>query len=97
MAPSEGRPSLSDPKAVAEAGEQIYEKNFRADFEKQHPGRFVAIDVLTDKAFLGDNPEEALGRAKEGSPQGLFHLIKIGAPGAFRVSRTSHVAGNWVL
>jgi hypothetical protein len=95
--PQERRPSLSDPKAVADAGERIYERQYRADFEKQHPGRFVAIDVLTEKAFLGDRPEEALQRAKEANPQGIFHLIRVGAPGAFRVSRTSHASGDWVL
>lgn len=79
----------TDPEAVATRGEAIYTERYRAQFERDYPGQFVAIDIVTDAAYRGLTPEAALTLAREGSPQGIFHLIRIGEPGAFRVSYTS--------
>jgi len=89
--------SLSDPKAVAEAGERIYAEKYREKYEKEHWGKFVAIDVLTSDAFLGDTAEQALEEAREKSPQGIFHLILVGSPGAFRVGYSDACTPDWLF
>ena len=89
-------PLLSNPKALAEAGEKIYSERYRAQFEAEHPGRFVAIDVQTGDAYLGNTPEEALNQAQAARKGSLTHLIKIGSAGAFRVSYTSDVRSSWL-
>ena len=98
LAPMPKIPSLSNPQAIAEAGEKIYREKYQARFEEEHLGKFVAINVLTEEAYLGDLPEEAFQKAREAAPKGLLHLIRIGSPGAFRVSYSSNAASSdWIF
>jgi hypothetical protein len=78
-------PNLNDPKHIAESGERIYKDRYKPTYEAEHPGEFVAINVLDGTATLGKTGSEALLRAKTQQPNGLFHLIRIGFPGAFEV------------
>ncbi len=87
---------LSTPQDIAEAGHEIYQNKYMAEYEDKHSGQFVAIDVRTGKAYVAPHPEEALGNAKTANPDGLFHLVKIGSPGAFRVSYTSNAVNSWL-
>ena len=80
---------LSHPKAIAERGEQIYRDKYKSAFEAEHVGNFVAIDVVSEHAYTAVTAEEALELARKESPRGLFHLVKVGSPGAFRVSYAS--------
>lgn len=84
-------PPLSNPKAAAELGEKIYQDLYKEQYEQEHQGKFVAIDVTSEKAYLDDAPEKVLESARKASPVGIFHLIKVGFPGAFRVSYSNHV------
>lgn len=88
---------LSNPKAVAERGEKIYDEKYRTKYEVQHLGKFVVIDVSTQEAYLGDSPEAAFELARQKAPHAIFHLIKVGSPGAFRVSYTSNADVDWVF
>lgn len=90
-------PSLSNPKAIAEAGEKIYREKYQAEFEEKYRGQFVAIDVLTGEAYRGDLPEEALEKGRKASPKRLFHLIRVGSAGAFRVSYSSNAIHDWIF
>lgn len=78
---------LSHPQAIVERGEEIYKTKYKDDFERRHLGHFVAIDVISEQAYLADTAELSLANARENSPNGIFHLIRVGSPGAFRVSR----------
>ncbi len=90
--------SLANPKAVAEAGERIYQEKYQKQFEAEaeNVGKFLAVDVVTEEAYIGDSPELALQVAQEKAPRGVFHLMKIGFPGAFRVSY-SNAAPDWLF
>ena len=88
---------FNNPRLIAEHGERIYSDNFREKFEKEYLGKFVAIDVTTEKAYVGDSPEEAYGTARQNSPKGVFHLIRVGSPGAYKVSYTSNAAMDWIF
>ena len=77
-----------DPEAVATAGEQIYKEHYQALYEKQHTGEYVVIDVTTNKAYVATFPEDAMHAAKKDFPEGIFYLIKIGSPAAFKVSHS---------
>ena len=90
-------PQISNPQAVAEAGEKIYREKYRPQYEKDHPGWFLAIEVHSGKAFLAEEPEDALNQARKDSPKGVFHLIRIGASGTFRVSYSSNANRDWVF
>ena len=78
-------PNLNDPKAISDAGERIYDERYRQDYERDYPGQFVAVDVLSGNATLGGNSSEALLKARQQYPKGVFHLIRVGHAGAFEV------------
>jgi len=88
---------LSHPKAVAERGRKIYADNYRAEYEREHMGKFVAIDVLTGAAYLGDTAGEAFDAAHSAAPNGLFHLIRVGSAGAFQMRYTDHASMDGLL
>lgn len=77
----------SDPEAIVEAGEAVYKELYQQQFEKNQIGKFVAINILTKTATLGDTASDALINAKKNEPAGVFHLIRVGFPGAFKLSR----------
>lgn len=70
---------------IAARAQEIYQDRFQKEYEAQHAGEFVAIDITTGEAYLGEFSEVALQKGREDSPYGVFHLIRIGSPGAFRV------------
>jgi hypothetical protein len=81
--------NMTNPREIAEMGEKIYSEKYRADFELRYLGKYVAIEVKTGNAYIGDTSSDALQEAKAKSPNGLFHLIKVGSSGAFRMSYTN--------
>ena len=89
---------ISNPKIAAERGEKIYNEKYKSAFEAEHYGKFVAIDVMTEKAHVGDSPEDAIELARKENPKGIFHLVKVGSAGAFRVSYTNPNANlDWLF
>ena len=87
--------SLTDPGKIAKAAEEIYSSKYKEDFEKAHSGQFAVIDVRSGEAYRGEFAEDALGIARKKAPNGVFHLIRIGAPGAFRVSYVGQREAHW--
>ena len=75
------------PASIVQRADEIYDRLYKADYEKEHDGRFVAIDISTETAYLGDSSGEALSTAREAAPNGIFHLMRIGQPAAFKSSR----------
>ncbi|MCY4583926.1 MAG: hypothetical protein OXE50_14205 [Chloroflexi bacterium] len=73
------------PNEIVEAGERIYAESFRDLYEGQYDGQFLAIDVASAEVYLGEFPEDALGKAESANPAGSFYLVKIGAAGTFTV------------
>lgn len=88
---------ISNPKAAADLGEKIYRDRYKEQYEREHPGMFVAINVLTEAAFLSPTPEGALDSAYAAAPDGIFHLIQVGQAGAFRVSHSQSSSMDWVF
>ena len=77
---------LDSPDKIAEEGQRFYDERHRANLERDRRGEYVAIDVLTGNAYVGKFPEQAIEEFRKQAPNGVFHLIRIGAPGAFKVS-----------
>jgi hypothetical protein len=88
---------FSNPAEIARVGEKVYDRKYRVGYERSHNGEFVAIDVRSEKAYVAATPEGAIAQGKREAPNGLFHLIKIGSPGAFRVSSTSHADNSRIF
>jgi hypothetical protein len=88
---------FSNPKAIAEAGEEIY-NSLRTDLEANHRGRFVAINVKSKTHHLADTADQALENARNAEPGGVFHLIRVGFPGAFQISHAvQKPSSDWLF
>ena len=77
---------LDSPEKIADAGELIYAERYQAQLEPDRRGHFIAVDVTSGEGYVAEYPEQALQDARAAAPNGIFHLIRIGAPGAFDVN-----------
>ena len=94
MSPS---PTLKDPKSLAKLGEAIYQEKYKTAYEADHDGKFVAINVGTSEAFIGDSPDTALDLAHKTDPRALVHLVRVGFPSAFQLSYASPTTPDWLF
>jgi hypothetical protein len=79
-----------NPKQLAEKGEAIYRQKYKEEYERLYPGKFLAIDLNTEKAFVADTPERAVELLQKENPRSFFHLVKVGSPGVFKVGYSVH-------
>jgi hypothetical protein len=84
---------LDNPRQIAEMGERLYQERHKEKLEQVRRGHFAAINVLTGAAYVHELSHEALATARQQAPDGIFHLIRIGSPGAFKVSDGRHLHG----
>jgi len=91
-------PQAWSPKAVADAGEQLYLEKYKAEYEQKYHGKFVAIDVNSGEATIADSPDQALEQAKAAHPDGIFHLIRVGFKSAFEIGFTyQNASSDWLF
>lgn len=75
-----------NPSEIAAAGEKIYRENYQAAYEKEHAGKYVAINVRTGAATIGETPDAAMNAARTAVGDGIFHLIRVGFPSVYSSS-----------
>jgi hypothetical protein len=85
------------PRKVAERGEEIYRDRYQREFEANFRGQFVVIDVKTEEAYRGATGQEAYENARRQSAKGPFHLVKVGAAGAYKLSNSINGDGDWIF
>lgn len=73
------------PEQVAERGQRLYEEKLKTVLEPTEKGKFVAIEVETGEYLVADTLLEVLQRAKEKYPTKLFHTVRIGYGGVFKM------------
>ena len=85
-------PTLQDnPQAISEAGTRIYVTKYKAEYEARYRDQFVAINLLDQSATLGATVNEALTKAENLHPDGLFHVIRVSHRTAFHIRvRSEH-------
>ena len=93
-----GAPPPGSLDEFVQRAEGRYAERHKERLERDHLGRFVAIDVDTGEAYLGDFSRDALQAAREAAPHGAFHPMRLGLPTAFSSSgRTSSLADAGLL
>lgn len=65
-------------EAVIEAGERLYRERLKALFMPAHVGKFLAIDPVTGRYFLGDTSADAAWAAHDAMPETHFYIKRIG-------------------
>jgi len=85
------------PNEITEKGKRLYQERFQKEYEAASPGKYLAIDVTSEQAFVADAPETALEMAQKANPNGFFYLVRIGAQGVVRVGYIQRHANQWQL
>ena len=75
----------TDPALLGNQGRQIYSRRYKSEYEGKYNGQFAAIDLTTEKAYLGDTSDSAYEAARRDAPNGFFYLIQIGSDWVERV------------
>ena len=78
-----------NPRDVARVGRKIYERH-RVDLERRYRGKYVLIDIRTEKFYLAESPEGAYREAAAEDAVGPFHLLRVSDRAAFRSRRLPH-------
>ena len=76
-----------DIQRIAEEGARIY-KQIKTDYDPKEKGKFLAIDVDSEKVYLGVTSAEALELARKNHPNKVFYVIKIGFDVAETMARS---------
>ena len=77
--------NIVSPEQVSEKGEEFYKNKLKSILEPIDNGKFVAIEIISGDYFIGNSILEALDAAKKKYPDRLFHTIKIGYQGIFKM------------
>lgn len=62
---------------IAEAGAKIYE-SIRLRYEPVQNGKFLAINIESRDAYIGNTSSEAVESARKAHPNKVFYVVKIG-------------------
>lgn len=82
------------PDEIVERGEKIYNEKYREEYERRYRDSFVVIDIATAKIYRSQTPEKAFVTARTNAPGGIFCLLKVGSPNAFRMGPIASHAYN---
>lgn len=67
----------TDLAKIAREGSVIYER-VRKDYETEHLGEFLAIEIESGKVYLAPNSADAMVAARAAHPEKVFYVVKIG-------------------
>jgi hypothetical protein len=67
----------ADIQKIADKGARIYDR-IKIKYEPHDNGKFLAIDVDSEKEYLGNTSAEALTLARAKHPNKVFYVVKIG-------------------
>lgn len=84
----QANPSLNI-QHIADEGMKIYEQ-IKDRYEPDKNGKFLAIEVESGNAYLGDTGAEAITEAKSHHPDKRFYLAKVG------FETTEMIAGHYL-
>ncbi|PIV42075.1 MAG: hypothetical protein COX92_02685 [Candidatus Nealsonbacteria bacterium CG_4_10_14_0_2_um_filter_40_15] len=72
---------------IAEEGAKIYEQ-IKVNYDPKERGKFLAIDIDSKKAYLGNTSAEALESARQNHSNKVFYVVKIGFDVAETMARS---------
>lgn len=75
----------TDIQKIASEGSKIYEQ-IKQNYEPQKNGQFLAIEIESQKVYLGGTSADALNLARNNHPGKLFFVVKIGFQAAETVA-----------
>ena len=79
---------------IVQKAEHAYAEKFQAEYEAEFNGHYAVIDITDEAIYVGEYPEVAMKEAIEHSPDGVFHLLRIGSPAS--VYHLGHLGRDYV-
>lgn len=67
----------ADIQKIAAEGAKIY-ATIRLRYGPAHNGKFLAIDIESQKVYTGQTSSEAVELARKAHPNKVFYVVKIG-------------------
>lgn len=67
----------ADLQEIATEGSKIYNQ-IKINYEPKENGKFLAIDIDTNKAYIGNTSADAVVLARQNHPDKVFYVVKIG-------------------
>lgn len=67
----------TDIQKIAEEGAKIYE-SIKSQYEPSENGKFLAIDIESKDAIMGNTSSEAVELARKAHSNRVFYVVKIG-------------------
>ena len=80
------RNSTYTTEEVVRRGREIYEREVRAEVEREHEGDFVVVDITTGDWEVDEDDIVASDRALAKNPDAVLYFAKAGHPAAYRLS-----------
>jgi len=74
-------------KEIARRGDEIYDRNIRAEVEGAHDGEIVAIDVDTGFYALGESCSSAAEPLFAKNPDAEIWFVRVGRRAVTRIGR----------
>ena len=82
-----------DFRFAAEVGRRIYEEKYHSALEPRENGKFLASDLESGIAELGDTPTHAMDAGKKAAPGGWFYIMRVGYPTTYVLHQAEE---SWV-
>ncbi|MFA5936286.1 MAG: hypothetical protein WC822_00195 [Candidatus Paceibacterota bacterium] len=76
----------ADLQKIVTKGSEIY-KQIKDNYEPKDNGKFLAIDIDTEKVYFADTSAEAVELARKNHPKKVFYVAKIGFEAAETMAR----------
>ncbi len=74
---------------IARLGDEIYERDIRAQVEADHHGKIVAIDVDSQDYAIGDGIIDASDRLRAARPDANVRFVRVGHKAVHRFGGSS--------
>lgn len=71
--------------SIADQAKHFYETCLKADLERNHRNKFVAIEPVSESFFLADEFIDAAMAAKKAFPDRKSFVVRVGQEAAFHM------------
>ena len=75
--------------SVADLAKAFYESKLQTQMEKEHLGKFIAIEPESKQYFIADSFMECAMEAKQKIPDKMSFVLKVGSDAAVHIGAAS--------
>lgn len=70
---------------IAQRGQALYEREIQGSLAASDRGKFLVLDIESEKYELDTDEVAAVKRARAKHPNGAFYVVRVGHPVAYRI------------